>query len=495
MERKILEMIGITKYYYGVKALDDVNFDLNPGEVHILAGEDGAGKTTLMRILAGMEKMDSGKIKMFGRDVKITSSTIAKAKRISTVPHEFKLIDCLSIAENIFLGKEPVYNNTMLINWRILKTRARVILDILGLKRDINTLVEELDAAEKRIVEMAKTLSFDAKIITIDEPTFVLSEKEANNLFKLIRILKLKGISIIYLSHRTDEIYKVGDRVSILREGVIIDTKPVKQMRRGELIRKMTGMNGKRKLPDIKFKKGKEVLRLDNVSGAGKVKNVNLEVFEGEIFGIVGLVGSGISELGKIIFGAEKKKSGDIYLGGEKIKISSPRDAIILGIGLLTKDRNNKGLIPFMNIAENITITNLNSVIKRGLISKKKEKAVVLDFFKELNINSSAVDGNINDLSEGDKQKIMLARWLSVDSKVLIFDEPDRGMDTKSRMEIYKLIINLVKKGIAVVIISSELPEIAGICNRFAVMHKGRIAGILSKKEASQSKIMKLASG
>ncbi|MFC1562915.1 sugar ABC transporter ATP-binding protein [candidate division KSB1 bacterium] len=493
MRQKILEMTGISKNYSGVRALNNVNFELEIGEVHTLTGFDGAGKTTLIKILSGLEKMDSGKIRIYGREVNITSTTVAKNLGISTVFHEYKLIDYFSIAENIFLGREPIYNRLRLINRRILKTRARVILDILGLKRDVNTLVEKLDASEKKMIEIAKSLSFDAKIIAIDEPTSTLSEKEIDNLFKLIRTLKIKGISIIYLSHRIDEIYKVGDRVSILRDGILIDTKFVKNIRRGELVRKMSGMDEKQEFPNIKSKKEEEVIKLVNISGGCKVKNVNLEIFKKELLGISGLDGSGKSELARIISGVDKKESGCIYLDGKEVKINSPADAIKLGIGFLTEDKNIKDLIPGLTIAGNITITNLKSITKWGLLRREKEEDITINYLKEFNINLPNLNGKINNLSEGDKQKILIARSLFANLKVIIFDEPTKGVDLRVKTEIYEFINNLIKKGIAVVIISSELPEIIGMCDRIAVMRKGKIEGILQKKDVSYLKIMNLA--
>lgn len=493
MEQKILEMIGITKTYPGVRALDNVNFDLGKGDVHILAGENGAGKSTLVKILSGAERMDSGKIEIFGQEINITSPQMAQSVGISVIYQEFNLINSLSIAENIFIGKEPLHRRSRFINWHILRTRARLILDMLGLKRDVKTLVGELSVAEQQIVEIGKALSFDAKIIAMDEPSASLSERELDNLFRLINVLKLKGIGIIFISHRIEELYKIGDRVSILRDGILIDTKPVSELSRGELITKMVGRELKQEFPKVNFKRGNQVMRLENVWGERKIEDINLKIYQGELLGISGLVGSGRTELARIIYGADKKEKGNIFLNGEKVDINSPYEAIKLGIGLLTEDRNREGLILGMNIPENITIANLRSVVKNGLINKKKEKEVTSNYINELKIKTPSLSEIVDNLSGGNRQKIILARWLFTNSKVIIFDEPTRGIDVGAKLEIYHLINNLISKGIAVVMISSELSEILGMCDRIAVMCKGRIAGILSRKKASQEKIMNLA--
>ena len=491
MKPTVVEMKGIKKSYRGVTVLDSVDFELKAGEVHIIAGDKGAGKTTFLKIFSGSEKKDSGQIKVFGKNVEITSPYKAENLGISVIYNECDLIEDLSIAENIFLGKEPLYKGTCFIDHRILKTRARVILEMLGFKYDINTRVKDLDVVERQIIKVGKSLSFDARIIGVDEPSSVLSGAELDRLIKLIKVLKLKGISIIYTSQNSEEFYRVGDRISILRDGIFTKTRYVKRVRKRELIKQMTGREIGRIFPKTGIKIKERALSLENVSSRGGIKNVSFDVYSGEVLGIFCMSDSERAGLGRVIFGAEKLDSGSISIRGEKVDIHSPFDAIGMGIGLLTADRNRSGMIYGMNVLGNITITNLKT--RFGVIKKKKEKESVFRLIKELNIGLFSLEDEIFDLEGGVRQKVSLARALFSESKIVIFDEPTQGVSIRHKEEIYNIINSLIKREIAVIFMSSSLYEILGISDRIAVMYKGTIADILQNKSTSAKKILKLA--
>jgi len=490
----LLSMQHITKRYPGVLALDDVHFELEPAEVHVLIGENGAGKSTLMKILSGAERKDAGEIFIEGNEVEITSPRGAQQLGIIMIYQELNLVPQLSVAENIFLGKEPT-RKARFIDWKMLYTQARELLNRLGSDVSERAIVSGLSVAQQQIVEIAKALSSKAKIMVMDEPTAALTTKEVTDLFKLIRWLKAQGISVIYISHRLEELFEIGDKVTILRDGKWIDTKRVSEVDKPELIRKMVGRELTQEFPKKQFKRGREVLRVEHISRKDFLRDVSLSVYQGELLGIAGLVGAGRTELARVIFGADRKDGGEIYLDGNRLEIESPLDAIRNGIALLTEDRNRQGLILDMTVSENITLSNLSALTKRSFISREKERNVVSGFVQNLRIKTPSIKQIVRNLSGGTRQKVVLARWLFTESKIIIFDEPTRGIDVGAKLEIYQLINDLIERGIAVVMISSELPEIIGMCDRIAVMCRGRIAGILDEAEATQEKIMMLATG
>jgi ribose transport system ATP-binding protein len=490
----LLKMSNISKIYPGVKALDNVSFDLNKGEVHVLIGENGAGKSTLMKLLAGAEKRSSGEIHIDDTQVQINNPIDAQKLGVVMIYQELNIVPQLSVGENIFLGKEPKKRNG-LIDWNRLYDESNQLLQKLNSAINVKETVSNLSVAGQQIVEIAKALTFKAKIIIMDEPTAALTTREVTELFKVIEWLKEQGIGIVYISHRLEEIFQIGDRITILRDGKFISTKNVSDIKREELITLMVGRELTQEFPKKKFQRGKEVLRLENISKKGKINDVNLSVYQGELLGIGGLVGAGRTELAQIIFGADKKDSGQLFLDGNNVQITSPTDAIKYGIALLTEDRNKKGLILDMTVAENITLSNLKDLLKNGMIDKGKEKSIVDKFVKELNIKTPTIKQVVRNLSGGNRQKVILARWLFTNSRLVIFDEPTRGIDVGAKLEIYHLINKLLEQGIAVIMISSELPELLGMCDKIAVMHNGKIKGVLDHKEASQEKVMILATG
>lgn len=490
----LLRMSKITKKYPGVVALDNVDFELEKGEVHVLIGENGAGKSTLMKILSGAEIKNSGKIFLEDKEASITNPIDAQKLGIVMIYQELNLVPQLSVGENIFLGREPKKKNG-LIDWDKLYDESIKYLSKLSSDINPRKKVETLSVAEQQIVEVAKALSYNARIIIMDEPTAALTTKEVIELFKVIKWLKSQGIGIIYISHRMEEIYEVGDRITILRDGKFVHCCKLNEITREEIIHKMVGRELDKEFPKKFFQKGKEVLRVENISRKGVVDNVSFSLYQGELLGFSGLVGAGRTELARLIFGADKKTGGKIYLEGKEVEINSPADAIKNGIALLTEDRNKQGLILDMSVAQNVTLSNLAGIMKGLFIDRKKEKDVVTEYSNDLNIRTPSIYQITRNLSGGNRQKVVLARWLFTNSKVVIFDEPTRGIDVGAKYEIYNLINNLLEKGIAVIMISSELPELLGMCDKIAVMHQGKIKKILDHKEATQEKIMLLATG
>ena len=490
----LLRMSQITKKYPGVTALDNVDFELERGEVHVLIGENGAGKSTLMKVLSGAEVKNSGKIFLEDKEVSISNPIDAQKLGIVMIYQELNLVPQLSVGENIFLGREPKKKNG-LIDWNKLYDESIKYLSKLSSDINPKKKVETLSVAEQQIVEVAKALSYNAKIIIMDEPTAALTTKEVVELFKVIKWLKSQNIGIIYISHRMEEIYEVGDRITILRDGKFVHCCKLNEITREEIIHKMVGRELDKEFPKKFFQKGREILRVENLSRKGVIDNISFSLYQGELLGFSGLVGAGRTELARLIFGADKKSSGKIYLEGKEVEINSPADAIKNGIALLTEDRNKQGLILDMSIAQNVTLSNLAGIMKGLFIDKKKEKDVVTEYSNDLNIRTPSIYQITRNLSGGNRQKVVLARWLFTNSKVVIFDEPTRGIDVGAKYEIYNLINNLLEKGIAVIMISSELPELLGMCDKIAVMHQGKIKGFLDHKDATQEKIMILATG
>jgi len=487
-------MQNIRKQYPGVLALSDVNFELRAGEVHCLVGENGAGKSTLMKVLSGAIRKDSGSILIDGKDVEFHSPADSQRAGIGMIYQEFKLVPELTVAENILLGNEPTKKKSPFVDFKKMHEIARTALAQLGEEIPTTALISSLSVAQRQIVEIAKAISKKVRILAMDEPSAALTENELKNLFAVIRRLKAEGVGIIYISHRLEEIFEIGDRLTVLRDGKFIHSCTVAESDRRSLVRWMVGRELEQEYPKIELKRGEEILKVESVN-SDLLKNVNLTVHRGEILGLAGLVGAGRSELARIIFGADPKENGSIYFEGKEIHPRSPREAIDLGIGLLTEDRNKYGLIMQMNVRENISLSNLNDVVKGLFINRSKENSISKKFTNDLRIKTPSIEQEVENLSGGNRQKVVLARWLFTKSKLLIFDEPTVGIDVGIKYEIYNLINQLAKDGIGVIVISSDLPELLGISDRVAVMCEGKLAGVLSRSEATQEKIMTLATG
>ncbi|HQG46485.1 MAG TPA: sugar ABC transporter ATP-binding protein [bacterium] len=488
----ILEMRHIRRVFPGVVALDDVHFDLFSGEVHVLLGENGAGKSTLVRILSGALPAGSGEILLDGKAVRIDSARRAQQLGIASIYQELNLIPALTAAENIFLGREPQRYGR--IDQRALNERAQAFLDELHAGIDARSRIRDLGTAQQQMVEVARALSLQARILIMDEPTSALTEQEIAALFALIGRLLKNGVAVIYISHRFEELYEIGNRVTILRDGRFIATRSVAGSSREELIRLMVD----RKLEDfprVKTTRGEEALRVEGLSRRGVLDDISFTLHHGEVMGIAGLLGSGRTELARAIFGADPIDRGRILVHGRAVRIPSPRVAIQLGIGLLTEDRKHQGLVLGLPVTDNITLPSLNAFSRLGWIRRKAEHAAAANYAGRLHIRALSLGQPVRYLSGGNQQKVVLSKWLCSHAMILLFDEPTRGIDVGAKFEIYHLLNQLAADGAAILMISSELPEILGLSDRILVMCRGRIAAEFPTAAATPEKILSYALG
>ena len=485
----LLEMKHITKTFPGVVALDDVSLVVHKGVVHGLIGENGAGKSTLMKILNGVYKATSGEMFFEGKSLELQGVRDAQEKGISTIFQEFNLINALSVAENIFLGR---YQNKSSINWKMLHEKAKELLTSLGLDFDVTRVVGRFSTAEKQLVEIAKALSYDAKIIVMDEPTSSLTSREIELFFPIIQKLKESGITIIYISHKLDEIFKICDTVSIMRDGKLVGESPVGKITRDHVIELMVGRSLEMEYPKRTVTPGEPILKIEDLNRGTKLYDISFELHKGEILGIAGLVGAGRTELAQALFGADPADSGVIDINGKRIGIHSTKDGKANSIGLVTEDRKETGLVLDMNVTKNITITKLKAVQKGIVLGKKEEAAVASDYVEKLNIKTPSIQQAVYNLSGGNQQKVVLAKWLFSDAEILILDEPTRGIDIGAKYEIYCLMNTLTEQGKSIIMISSELPEVLSMSDRLLVMHKGRIKGELVGEQMTADNVMKL---
>lgn len=495
-ENLILKMEGITKTFPGVKALDNVRFDARTGEIHALVGENGAGKSTLMKILSGEYLSESGAICFKGQKINIANPQMAQKMGIAIIHQELALIPYLTVAQNIFLGREPVKDFSKLINWKKLNQDAKVYLDRLNLDFGPETLVMDLSIAQQQMVEVAKALSFDAQVLIMDEPTSALTENESEILFQLIGELRNRGIAVIYISHRMEEIQRLADRVTVFRDGCYIGTSNISDITIEEIIHRMVGRKLQETSPVKTAQSQDDILKIvDLCSRKNGIDGISLTLKKGEILGISGLVGAGRSELVRSIFGVDPIDSGEILIDGSTVKIKSPRDAIKAGIGFVPENRKEQGLLLNMTVQENISINILKKLSGVLFLNKNKALNIAKEYIQKLKVKTpSPMEKTIN-LSGGNQQKIVIAKWLTTHPRIMILDEPTRGIDVGAKDEIYGLINDLAASGMGILIISSELPEILRLCNRIAVMCQGKIPAILSGGEATQDKIMHYATG
>jgi len=492
VDKYILEMENVSKTFPGVKALNRVNFNLKSGEVHSLVGENGAGKSTLLKILAGAYKKDTGTVILNGSKVEITNPKHALDMGISVIYQEFNLIPNLSIGENIFMGRAP-RKNSGFIDFSKLYNEAESFLKKIGMKKNAKTPVSELSVAEQQMVEIAKSLSFSAKIIVMDEPTSALTESEKETLFKIIKELKEKNVSVIFISHIIDEVLEISDRITILRDGNYVGTLSAADTNPGEIVRMMVGRKLKDFYPKITAKPGGIVLEVKNLTKKPKYKNISFQLHEGEVLGFAGLVGCGREQVMRGIFGVNPPDSGEVYIKEKKIKTNSLYETIKMKMGFVPEDRREEGLIMSRSVKDNINITRLPHIHSHGFVKQKEEEKTAKEYCENLNIRTPNTKQIVQNLSGGNQQKIVIAKWLAINPKILILDDPTRGIDVGAKKEIYSLINNLAKEGIGIILISSELPEIINISDRILVMREGEITGELTRKEATQEKIMRLA--
>lgn len=488
-----VNMKNITKKFPGVTALKNVDFNVKPGEVHVLVGENGAGKSTLMKILTGAYSKTSGELYIEGNQVKINNPYHALNLGISMIYQEFNLARDLNIQNNIFLGREKMKNGKMkLLDENKMYKESKKILNKLNIEVDPKRKIKNLGIAQQQMVEIVKALSVNARVIIMDEPTASLTEDETENLFKVIKQLREDGISIIFISHQLEEVSEIGDRVTVLRDGKKIDTMSA-SIKENKIVELMVGRSIDEFFPTRHQKIGKEILRVDNLSRNNELKNISFNVYKGEVLGIAGLVGAGRTELVRAIFGADPIDEGQIFVNGKKVNINSPGEAIREGLGLLPESRKEHGLALDLSVKENITLSNLDDYIKKGIINKDKEMEIANKYIKEVQIKTPSENQKVKYLSGGNQQKVVVAKWLSRNCDILFFDEPTRGIDVGAKKEIYNIINELVENGTTVIMVSSYLPEVLGMSDRILVMSEGEITGELDIEEATQEKIMSYA--
>ena len=487
----ILTLKNITKEFPGVKALDDVTINIERGTIHGLVGENGAGKSTLIKVLAGIYQPNKGEIILDGKPCRFNSPIEARRAGISVVHQEIKLAEPLSVAENMFLGNVQLKNG--LVDWKGMRRRAREIVEDLGMDIDINAQVSSLTVAKKQIVEIMHAINNNSRILIMDEPLAVLTDRELEVMFRIVKQLRDEGITIIYISHRLDEIFGLCSNVSVLRDGCHIDTIPVASVDRQGLINMMVGREMGQEYPKEVGNVGGTILEVKNLS-RGILQDISFEVKSGEVFGISGLVGAGRTELARAILGIDKPESGEVYVRGKKVHYRTFADAIRDGLGLIPEDRKLQGLVQIMSVKRNTTLVNMKRVLRAGVISSSLEEKLSKEYADKLHVVTPSMETEVQYLSGGNQQKVVIAKWLFQNSEILFLDEPTRGIDVGAKAEIYRLINRMAKEGKTIIMISSEMPELLGMCDRIMVMHEGHKMGELNAAEATQAKIMALCS-
>lgn len=483
----IFRLRGISKVFPGVKALDNVSLDIERGTIHGLVGENGAGKSTLIKIMAGIYQPEEGQVILEGQEQKFATPIAARQAGIAVVHQEIKLAETLSVAENMFLGNLMMKGPR--VDWAGMRKKARDIVDDLGMDIDVDAQVSTLTVAKKQIVEVMHAINTNSKVLVMDEPSAVLTNRELEVLFRIVRQLREKGITIVYISHRLDEVFDLCNTVSVLRDGRLIDTMPIGQVTHDGLINMMVGREMGNEYPKEVGKIGDVILEVKNLN-SGILKDISFCVRAGEVFGISGLVGAGRTELARAILGIDRYESGEVYVRGHKTRYRTFKDAIRDGMGLIPEDRKLQGLIQIMSVQKNTTLVNLDGVIRGGFIRKKLEEKYSEEYSKKLHLAAPSLETEVQFLSGGNQQKVVIAKWLFRGSEILFLDEPTRGIDVGAKAEIYRLINQMVKEGKTVIMISSEMPEILGMCDRIMVLHEGRKMGELTAQEATQEKIM-----
>lgn len=492
MSDVIVKMEHICKSFPGVKALDDVNLELHSGEVLALLGENGAGKSTLMKILSGVYVKDSGTMEIFGKEYEALNPNTARDAGVAIIHQEMNMCNDLTVAENMFLGRE-LYKGAVLQNSKMNEI-AKKYLDELNAGIEPTEIVRNLPVSKQQMVEIATALSTNAKIMVMDEPTSALTDREIDNLFRIIRKFREEGKGIIYISHRLEELPKIADCVTIMRDGKYITSGKFKDFTMDEIIRNMVGREIKDKFPRVECKRGKKVFEVKNLNAGRQVQDISFSLYEGEIVGFAGLMGAGRTETTRSIFGVDPRESGEFFLDGKEIKIRKPEDAIKAGIVLAPEDRRKDGLCVKMTIRDNIALPNLDIIGGRsGVLNSTREHELCQKAISELSIKTPSENADADTLSGGNQQKVVIGKWLVRNSRVVMFDEPTRGIDVGAKVEIYNLMNQLKKQGIAVMFASSEMPEVIGIADRILVMCDGRITGELTREEATQDLILKYA--
>jgi len=488
----ILELENIVKSFSGVEVLHHVHFDLRPGEVHALLGENGAGKSTLIKVITGFHQPDDGKIFLNGEQLHFNNTRESRQAGIAAIYQELSLFPDLDVAENIFVGRQPLAQGKR-INWRKLYKEAGELLASLGVQLDLKRKARNLSIAQQQMVEIARAISINARILIMDEPTSSLTLNEVDDLFRLVRRLKEEGTAIIFISHRLEELFELADRVTVLRDGSYIDTRPMVDVTRDDLIRMMVGRTITNLFPKQEVEPGEVILKVENLTRQGAFWDVNFELRKGEILGMAGLVGAGRTNVARAIFGVEPPTSGTIQLDGQEVSITSAQQAIDLGLAYVPEDRQLHGLIPPMDITSNISLPMLGEYANRGWLQKQKECEAAYDAACQMEVRATSIWQKARELSGGNQQKVVLAKWLSTSPRILILDEPTRGIDVGTKTAVHALMGRLAAEGMAILMISSELPEVLGMSDRIIVMREGYVTALFDRTEATQESILSAA--
>lgn len=489
-----IEMRGIDKSFGSNQVLKQAGFTLESGEVHALMGENGAGKSTLMKILTGVYTKDAGTVLVDGKEVNYKNPQEAEKAGIVFIYQELNVMFNLTVEENLFMGKE-IHGKFGICDKKAMQKKAQEALNILGVNISPKTVMAELSVGQQQMVEICKALMADAKVIIMDEPTAALTQSETVALFKVIESLRKKGVSMVYISHRMEEIFELCDRITVLRDGSYIGVKNIPETNMNEIVKMMIGREIGERYPSRNVKIGKEVLKVKELTRKGTFHDVNFSVRAGEVLGVSGLMGAGRTEIMQAIFGNLSYESGTIEIDGKEVKISNPRQAMEHGIGFITEDRKTEGLMLDKSIRENISLCNLRRISKSSVISREAEKNMVAEAIKDLHIKCFGSYHECNNLSGGNQQKVVLAKWILTNPKILILDEPTRGVDIGAKKEIYSIINKLAAQGVAIIMVSSELPEVLGMSDNIMVVREGEVRGIISYEEANQERVMTLATG
>ena len=495
MGENVVKMVDIEKHFPGVHALKECSFELDKGEVHALVGENGAGKSTLMKVLTGVHDKNSGKIYYNGKEVEINSPKAAQELGISIIHQELNLMPDLTVAENIFIGREPMRFKGLFCDGAQQNKMAQELLDNMNVKIDPTIKVELLTVAQQQMIEIAKALSFNSEVLIMDEPTAALTESEIDELFRIIRELRAKGVAIVYISHRMEELKKICNRVTVMRDGEYVGMRNMDDVTIDEIITMMVGREIYEEVHDLQREQDQEVvLEVKNLKSGKKVRDVSFQLKKGEILGFAGLMGAGRTEVARCIFGADPKDSGEIFIKGKKINIKSPKDAVANGMGYLSEDRKRYGLVLGLDVNTNIAMATMPRFSNQfGFLKESQETVNATKYINALAIKTPSGKQLVKNLSGGNQQKVVIGKWLTRDCDVLIFDEPTRGIDVGAKSEIYKLLNELADQGKSIIMISSELPEILRMSHRIMVMCEGKITGELSRNEATQERIMTCA--
>jgi rhamnose transport system ATP-binding protein len=489
MSEHILELTGITKRFSGVEVLHEVSFTLRPGEVHALLGENGAGKSTLVKVITGVHQPDGGEIFFNGEQVHFADSHQSRQAGIAAIYQELSLFPDLDVAENIFVGRQPVTRGGR-IDWRRLYSEAEELLNSLGVHLDLRRKARALSIAQQQMVEIARAFSINARVMIMDEPTSTLTLNEVEDLFRLVRRLREDGAAIVFISHRLEELFELADRVTVLRDGSYVATRLMSEVSRDDLIRMMVGRTITNLFPKQEVQSGETILKVENLSQPGVFQDISFELRKGEILGMAGLVGAGRTEVARALFGAEPAAGGTIWIDGAVRKIQSPEDAIRLGLAYVPEDRQIHGLILPMNIVSNISLTLLDEYATAGWIKDRQERRASYQAARQMEVRANNIWQKARELSGGNQQKVVLAKWLSTRPRILILDEPTRGIDVGTKAAVHALMSSLAAEGMAILMISSELPEVLGMSDRILVMHEGYLTAEFSRLEATQEKIL-----